>query len=470
MEPHVIPADEMIPHPLSTRDGFGLLFRWRGRLMREVKLTNQTQFAALWQSRLLQGLADKRWMPQTQLTHYQTESGSAVLEHEEVPFISYPTEWSFSMVKQAAYHTLRVSEYAASFGYELKDAHGYNVIFDGCKPMFVDIGSFAPRVAALPGWSAEGEFRAAFLNPLKLWAIAGPYVARRMLIGGPTSMPESEAQPLTSSWTRCFPRGVADSLLRARSKYVMSQSVSDAILTEKLGTVLGSGLRALRSRRWYPYRKSRESQLRSQLDRVQARTTSTMWGDYHNGLRGGAVTSRVSKVVEKVRDLHPKTVMDIGANQGEFSRRFLALPGVERVLALDADPLAVDLLFQISSQGNEAITPVLSDAMNPLSPICGVKQEGRWRADVVVALAISHHLLLTQEFKIDVMLKRFASFSRRHLLVEFMPLGLWNGQHAPPVPSWYTREWFRAAFCRVCAEVDETILEENRILFSGRLA
>lgn len=469
MDQPVIPTNEMIPHPLSTRDGFGLLFRWRGRFMREVNEASHREFRALWESRLLQSLIEKGWMPKTELTEYRTESGACVLEHEEVPFITYPTEWSFSMVKEAAYHTLRVSEYAASFGYELKDAHGYNVIFNGCRPLFVDIGSFAPRIASVPGWSAEGEFRTAFLDPLKLWAIAGPYVARRMLIGGATSMPETEALPLTSTLARCLPQRLVDCLLRARTKYVLSQSVSDAMLKEKLGPVLGSGLRALRKRRWYPYRQMREGQLRTQLDRVKVRKTSTMWGDYHNALRERPETSRVSRVVERVQHLQPKTVMDIGANQGEFSRRFLALPGVERVLAIDADPLAVDLLFRNSVKNSEAITPVLSDAMTPLSPICGIKQENRWQADVVVALAISHHLLLTQEFKIEVMLKRFASFSRRHLLVEFMPLGLWNGHYAPPVPRWYTHEWFREAFCRICEEVEETILEENRILFTGRI-
>jgi hypothetical protein len=95
--------------------------------------------------------------------------------------------------------------------------------------------------------------------------------------------------------------------------------------------------------------------------------------------------------------------------------------------------------------------------------------EQRFGSEAVVALAITHHLLLGQNLAIEHVLKIIAAFSRRYVFIEFMPKGLYNGRFAPPVPAWYSLDWFRNA---LQAEIDillEEKLEENRILFVGEL-
>jgi hypothetical protein len=86
-------------------------------------------------------------------------------------------------------------------------------------------------------------------------------------------------------------------------------------------------------------------------------------------------------------------------------------------------------------------------------------------ADVVIALALTHHLLLTQGYRLDAVVERIAAYGQRHMVIEFMPKGLWDGSSGPPVPSWYNQEWFAAGLARAGRIVLCEKLEENRVAF-----
>ncbi|MEL6751700.1 MAG: methyltransferase, partial [Pseudomonadota bacterium] len=91
----------------------------------------------------------------------------SVLEHETIPFVSYPYEWSFSMLKDAALLQLRVIRDALENGWTLKDATPYNVQFRGSQPVFIDIPSFVPREDG-EAWVGYRQFCSMFLFPLMI--------------------------------------------------------------------------------------------------------------------------------------------------------------------------------------------------------------------------------------------------------------------------------------------------------------
>jgi hypothetical protein len=94
----------------------------------------------------------------------------------------------------------------------------------------------------------------------------------------------------------------------------------------------------------------------------------------------------------------------------------------------------------------------------------------RFRSDAAIALALIHHLLLKPPFyDVGAILESIGRYSYRYVFIEFMPLGLHDGQSSPPVPEWYTIEWFRTAFARHFEFVGEEQLEPNRVLFIGKL-
>ena len=92
---------------------------------------------------------------------------------------------------------------------------------------------------------------------------------------------------------------------------------------------------------------------------------------------------------------------------------------------------------------------------------------GKVKSDIAVALAVTHHLLLTQKCPIDSVFKKIGQYSNRYVLIEFMPLGLWGGYYTPPIPEWYNLNWFREKFKRHFKLLIEEQTEKNRILFLG---
>ena len=83
---------------------------------------------------------------------------------------------------------------------------------------------------------------------------------------------------------------------------------------------------------------------------------------------------------------------------------------------------------------------------------------------MVIALAVTYHLTLTQKYALGAVLETLAKFSRGYVLVEFMPLGLHNGTGAPPLPVWYTADWFETGVQQAFDVIGKEVLEENRVL------
>jgi hypothetical protein len=104
--------------------------------------------------------------------------------------------------------------------------------------------------------------------------------------------------------------------------------------------------------------------------------------------------------------------------------------------------------------------PWLSNFSSPL--------ENRVQGEVVLALGLTHHLLLGQRMSISTLLERLDRMSVGHLLIEFMPLGLYSGGAVPEIPDWYTVTWFRQNLSEFFTILKEEKLEENRLLFLAR--
>jgi hypothetical protein len=103
--------------------------------------------------------------------------------------------------------------------------------------------------------------------------------------------------------------------------------------------------------------------------------------------------------------------------------------------------------------------------MTPIPNYFGDKPAERFASQCVMALAVTHHLVLTQGFNIDSIISTIRSYTTRYAIIEFMPKGLWDGKNAPPFPAWYTREWFMDHLRKQFTIEWEEQTEENRITF-----
>lgn len=335
-----------------------------------------------------------------------THAGVLVIRPEHVPVISYPYEWSFSQLKDAALTTLSILVSALDKGMILKDASAYNVQFLHGKPTLIDTLSFETYREGEP-WIAYGQFCRHFLAPLALMAHVDTRLSLllRDFIDG---IPLDLASHLLPGVTKLNP-GLAMHLhMHAKS----TTKLADKKI-EKKGVVNKNSLLGLidslqgtvRGLNWNPH--------------------GTEWGDYYSDTNysDGAMSAKRRMVAELLGGPHG-VVWDFGANTGEFSR--IAAKQAETVVAWDIDPAAVEKNYrEMVSKGPQNVLPLLLDLANPSPSLGWANQErdsllSRGPADAVLALALVHHLAIGN----NVPLPDIAAFLARAteiLVIEFVP-------------------------------------------------
>ena len=426
----------------SFRDPSGFVFTSNGRPYRQVNRVFAEQFEACTSSGLYEGLAtDGLLVAHTHedLSLAQTPEAHAVLAPAIVPFISYPYEWSFGELKDAALLTLDVQLRALERGFVLRDASAYNVQFVDGRPIFIDTLSFERYEDGQP-WVAYRQFCQHFLLPLTLMAkrdVRCGLMLREHLDGIPLEL--GAALLPRSSWLDLAT--VLHLQLHARSQRKHQE-------TDVAATI---GARKMPKRALVSLIDS----LRSAIVRLDWRPAGTQWADYVDETNySDAATTETHDLVRRfVRESNATSVWDVGANTGVYSR--IAREHAEHVVSFDVDPAAVERNYRaVRARDETGILPLLLDVTNP-SPALGWAHRERMSlvergpADLVMALALVHHLAIGNNVPLDSVAAFFAEIGKT-LIIEFVAKGdsqvqrlLRNREDIFPS---YTKEGFEAAF------------------------
>lgn len=441
--------------PGSFRDPSGWVFRFDKVLYRQVNLEYQSTYQACCSA----GLFDKLWAKGLLVAHQdlgsqlcQTDHGFTVLKPELIPFVSYPYEWSFEALKAAALCTLDVLGVAFENGFVLKDASAYNVQFIGSKPVFIDTLSFERYVADRP-WDAYRQFCQHFLAPLYLMAYCDPGIgqlARSYLDGFPLE--------LTSKWlpwkTRLKMGALAHIHLHSRSKSATDGKVAAEHSHRAAPKVSQMGLLGI------------FDSLRSSILGLRCRYPDSHWKAYYqeNNYSDQSMNQKLDLVANMASQIEPKPgiVWDLGANTGRFSR---LLAGNCYSVAMDLDPACADIGFLEAGKANSSVLSLVMDMGNP-SPALGWGHQERQSlvergpADLVLSLALIHHLRISANVPMRKIAAFFAKVAR-NLIIEFVPKEDSQVQRLlqtrPDTFADYTEEEFMLAFSRhfECLEVQE---------------
>jgi len=336
---------------------------------------------------------------------------ASAVEHEAVEFLTWPYEWPFSMMKDAALLQLRLLETCVGSGWVLKDATPFNIQWQGTRPVFIDVPSFVPREDG-EYWHGYRQFCSMFLIPLMLTAHLGiPYqpLLRSSLEGIP---PEEAARYFQG--LRRFRRGVPS--------HVWFPAKVEGWMRSRGGAGRPSG----------SARRQSETALLALLDglsrlvtRLSHRPASSDWSRYaetHSYEEGDF--ERKKAFVEKHVSMHrPRLLWDLGANTGTFSR--IAARHAQTVVAVDGDHEAVDVLYREARDGRETnVIPLVMDLANP-SP--GQGWAGRERApfaerrspDMAFCLALIHHLRVSANVPVSLLAEWLRSLDAT-VIVEFV--------------------------------------------------
>jgi hypothetical protein len=314
------------------------------------------------------------------------EPVAGVLEHEAVPFVTYPYEWTFGMLRDAALLQLELVRRGLEAEMILKDSSPYNVQWRGARPVFVDVGSFEQLREGEP-WAGYRQFCMLFLYPLLLQAWKGlPF--QPWLRGRIEGISPQECRSLLSARDR-FRRGALTHVVlhsRLERRYEtrerdLKSELKSAGFRKELIVANVKGLERLVSRlEWRPDRS---------IWSGYAPTTSYSSEDADRKARF------VQHAVESER---PRLVWDLGCNEGRHAR--IAAEHADCVVAVDADALVADRLYEaLKDEGEERIVPLTIDLADP-SP--GLGWRGlerrplleRGRPELTLCLALVHHVTI----------------------------------------------------------------------------
>jgi hypothetical protein len=439
------------PLDSSFRDPSGFVYTRSGVLYRQVNRSFAQEFEAVSGTGLYDELSRRGLLIPHQpvsLSLAATDDAAAVLQPEPVRFISYPYEWCFGQLRDAALLTLDIQERALVRGITLRDASAYNIQFHAGRPIFIDTLSFEPRKEGAP-WAAYRQFCEHFVVPLALMSRIDVRVGgllRTHLEGIPLDL---GARMLRSrSWRSpgllFHLRLHALAQRRYRDAGIPTARASRAITVQSLIGLVQS--------------------LRGLITRLTWQPEGTEWADYttDNNYTAQATASKRELVAAMLRGRGIRTVWDLGANTGEYSRT--ARAEAEQVIGFDVDPAAVERNYRRVRVENEPrILPLVMDLTNP-SPALGwdhrerLSLEQRGPADALLALALVHHLAIGHNLPLPRIAETFARLGR-HLIIEFVPKEDSQVQRMlrsrPDIFPHYAPEGFEAAF-QTCFRIEDS--------------
>jgi hypothetical protein len=363
-----------------------------------------------------------------------------ILEHERVPFISYPHEWSASMLKDAALFHLELFMRLAPYGLGLKDMHPLNVLFDGTKPVFVDFTSIIeagalaseeylqsarkPWRASWTRWDRQSDllndmyermFVPYFLLPMEMMARSRHASARERMLGttlntGGSVITRGEAygsRPVTRF--RNLTRRIAlDAALgqSGHAKALFFQRLSHYVAGIQVQPPISDYVT-------FYQQKGEDFDIRS----------SSNWNVRQH---------TVNSILEHLR---PETVLDVAGNTGWFAR--LAASKGAKVVAFDIDESSADRLYLDAKAGQENVLSLVLDATRPTPKVRAASFPNeprrefedapvllpaphRLKCELTMALAIVHHLALGQGKTLPEIVEMLDGLTERHLVVEFV--------------------------------------------------
>jgi ribosomal protein L11 methylase PrmA len=396
----------------SFRDPCGRVYTQDGDLFRTVNSSYIPHYEQLRKSGLLAELWEKGWMiPFEEDSAPRVSTAWKTVGVRRIPFLSYPYEWSFSQLRAAALLTLDIQAAALEKGMTLKDASAYNIQFEGTRPICIDCLSLEVLEEGAP-WVAYAQFCRHFLAPLILMArvhLGAVLMLRDHIDGIPLDM----VSALLPWRTQLSPGIQLHIHMHARMQRRHGDSRVSAGKARKVKVTRLTLVRLAQS-------------LRALVQGLKLPAVSTNWGDYYadTNYTHDAFESKRGHVSTLLDRLAPATVLDLGANRGTFSHS--PVGRTELVIAADMDPLAVERHYQdLTLNKAEGILPLVVDLSNP-SPSLGWHNKERssflerCNVDVVLALALIHHLSIANNVPFDMSARLFAALGR-YLVLEFVP-------------------------------------------------
>jgi len=394
----------------SFRDPSGFVFKQDNLFFRQINTIYKKHYDHLIDSGLYDTLvAENLLIAHSSIDHQNPpEQVYKIIKPEIIPFISYPYEWTFSQLRDTALATLTIQKKALEYGMSLKDSSAYNIQFIDGKPILIDTLSFEKYSEGKP-WIAYRQFCQHFLAPLTLMAYTDVRL-NSLLRGYVDGIPLDLASKLLPFRTKLKFSLLSHIHLHAYSQKYFSNKI---IETKQTKMTRFSFLALIDS-------------LYCAIDKLRWKPQGTEWGDYDKTTNYSDEARKHKRqiVSELLAETNTKNVWDCGGNTGFFSR-VASEQGIPTI-SFDVDPVAVEKNYLIvKNQKEKNLLPLVLDLTNPSPGLGWSCQERmslfeRGSTDTIFALALIHHLVISNNLSFSKIVEFFAGICR-NLIIEFIP-------------------------------------------------
>ncbi len=449
----------------SFRDNQGNIFYLENKVIRTVNKNGKNNLEYIVNNKILDQSIKNDFLINTKLINKDGLPDfflnfEYILESKLIPFISYPYEWSFEQLKTAALHHLDFQIFLFERGAVLRDASAYNIQFIGSKPYFIDLLSIKEYETG-EYWIGYKQFCENFLNPLLLGSLKGIH-HNNWFRGGLEGIPTTELNKLLNLKDKMSFNIFTHIHLQARLNI-------KSIENEKKISAKYHNLKGLSKSSYISIIK----QLRNWISSLSFKKETTIWQNYskentYNDLEYDEKKILVSEFVKKI---NPDTLVDLGCNDGEYSKLSIEA-GAKYVVGFDFDHNTISNAFKYKNKDKDNFLPLVMDASNP-SPNQGWLQKERkgflerFKADALIALAFEHHLIIGKNIPIQQFIDWIIKISGKGL-IEFVPKTDETVQkmleYREDIFSDYTEREFENCLKEKC-----DIVNKNTITKSGRI-
>lgn len=440
----IVLITEQHKDPASFRDPSGFVFYQKNEVFRVINSSYLPIYNQLNKSGLYQELIDNEYLlPFDEINDTAPAYINAkIIKPQQIPFISYPYEWSFGQLKQAAILTLKIQHMALKYGMQLKDASAYNIQFIGTKPILIDTLSFEPWNNTTL-WIAYKQFCQHFLAPLVACAYCDPRIKSLFL-----------------NYIDGIPLELAKSVIPIKA-YLKPSRFIHIWLHELYQKKSSSPLNITKTKNSQLFNKASAAafglveSLESSIKDLKKRQERSIWHAYYKGdsYQEGAFKEKSAIIDGLLTNIKPSSLWDLGANNGYFTE--IASKHSKYSIAMDLDLTCIENLYQrMKKQNCLNILPLQMDLANP-SPSIGWENKERKSliergpCDAVLALAVIHHLLVSSAIPLDKLVNFFWSICH-HLIIEYIPPNdpkfLQISMTNPNEFSYFTEEKFSSEF------------------------
>lgn len=425
----------------GSHDPLGVILKKDDKIYRGIYTKSCDYFKELYKTGILQTLSKYGYIPKFRITNYYTDEYPIILEVEKVHIVN-STFWTYSQIKAEAVMKIELIEILNEFGYSLIDGHTCNSTFVNNKPIFFDFGSFIKKKDNY----AVKELIINNIVTLILMSLKNCYWSKQLLISSINHGTLPAVDYLNSNEVKSAIRKFTNLKNHNIIKNIFKKGIVKKEYIEK-------------------------------LFKVKDYISNTPWSNYNNTDNFKELKNeRFLNIIECINKYSPnaESLLDLAGNSGLFCTYARKYTNIKNITNTDYDMIALEKFFEKAKENN-----IEMYCLNPLHPTISAKTI--FNADVVCALAVTHHLLLTQGFNIDSMFYRFKEYTKEYVYIEFCPLGMYsedNPNFLPQVPEWYTTEWFEAHFKKFFKLIDKKTVSKvtvnnkeynHRILFVGKI-